>query len=94
MHVSNVLPDEHDDKAGVSPEKQIRDKIIHILTVYPRISVSMMQIGVGTSLAPTIWKPVLEQLIREGVIIRDSKSYNTPAGREQIYTILSLKSEA
>lgn len=71
-------------------EKTIRERIVHILTVYPKISVSMLQIGVGTSLAPRLWKPVLEQLITEGIVVREQLNYTSPTGREQLYTSLKL----
>jgi hypothetical protein len=71
-------------------EKTIRDKIIHVLTIYPRISTSMLQIGVGTSLMPGLWKPILQGMIQEGIIIQERKIFKTPTDRDQSYTILSL----
>jgi hypothetical protein len=69
---------------------QLRSKIIHVLSVYPKLSPSMLQVGLGTSLPPNIWKPHLEDLIIEGVIIRNQKVVESPIGRTQNYVILEL----
>lgn len=71
-------------------EQTIRDKIVHVLSIYPRISVSMLQIGVGTSLMPGLWKPILQRMIQEGQVLEERKMYRTPTDRQQSYTILSL----
>jgi len=74
----------------IDTDKTIRDKIIHVLSIYPQISTSMLQIGVGTSLMPALWKPVLEKMIEEGIVKRVRKTVVTPTDRQQSYTILSL----
>lgn len=71
-------------------EKTIRDKIIHTLTIYPQISPSMLQVGIGTAMPPTIWKPIMTQMEEEGVIKRHSVQSITPTNRVQVYTVLSL----
>lgn len=71
-------------------EESITSRILHILGIYPKISPSMMQIGIGSSLSPPIWKPILRKLIEQKVIQEDVIVSITPSGRHQTYTILSL----
>lgn len=90
-NVKAVSGEEELDLGEVSnTDKAIREKILHILTIYPRISPSMLQVGVGTALPPAIWKPVMMRMEEEGIIKRESVQCNTPAARVQIYTVLSL----
>lgn len=75
----------------VSPEETIRRKILHQLKIYPRLSPSMLNMGIGTAIPPAVWKPVLERLISDGKVLRENVEHLTPvAGRKQLYTVLSL----
>lgn len=69
---------------------QIEEKIIHLLGIYPKISPSMMQSGIGSSLPANMWKPVLRNLIDRKVVNEDYIVAPTPTGRQQSYTVLSL----
>ena len=93
-NVQEVLREENLDATHVTDvsdgEKQIRDKICHLLKLFPRISPSMMQVGIGPAVPPKMWRPLLEQLITEGKVMRTSELHETPGGRQQSYTILSL----
>lgn len=71
-------------------EQWIVDRITHTLTIYPRLSNSMLQVGVGTSLPPSVWKPILQRMIDTGSVQRKQITAQTPDGRSQVYTILSL----
>lgn len=73
-----------------SAEETIRQKIIHILKIYPIISHSMLQIGLGSSLPPSIWRPVLSAMIEDDEIVEDHLFLTTPTGRQQTYTQLKL----
>lgn len=91
-NVKKVLA-EGEEEANVEvneSDRTIREKITHILSIYPKISVSMLQIGVGTSLMPSLWKPILNQMVKEGIIREVREMHMTPAGRQQSYVILSL----
>jgi len=68
----------------------IEARIMHILSIYPKLSNSMLQVGMGTSLPPKIWKPTLMALVKSGVLTSSSVSSVTPEGRAQSYTVLSI----
>lgn len=71
-------------------EKEVRDKILHILSVYPQVSPSMLQISLA--LPAAAWKPALEHLIKDNEVMRMVAVMNTPNGRIQSHTILHLSS--
>ena len=90
------IPSLNDTACGSSDtdvEKLMRDKIMHTLTVFPFLSASMLNMGIGTSTPTILWKPVLERLIDEGVVTETSyTSKNHYSGRLQSYTIYHLAS--
>ena len=71
-------------------EQWVVDKLTHVLSIYPKVSVSMLQVGIGTSVPPALWKPIMEKMINDGRIKRELRSAQTPEGRGQTYTIISL----
>lgn len=71
-------------------ESVARERILHVLSVYPAISHSMLQIGVGTSYPPSVWKPVLDALIAEGIVKQIPIQAITPSQRAQAYNVLCL----
>lgn len=71
-------------------EVDVRDKILHTLKIFPRLSVSQLQMGIGPSLPSTFWKPLLEQLIKDGQVYRHSIQAETPKHRIQVYTVYTL----
>jgi hypothetical protein len=68
--------------------QEVKERILHILSVYPQISQSMLQISLGMPVAS--WKPVLEHLIKGGEVLRDTVVINAPSGRMQTHTIIRL----
>jgi len=66
----------------------IAQKILHLLTHYPRISPSMMQIGIGSSLPANIWRPVLNKLLEKRIVMQDLIVDMSSTGRQQTHTIL------
>lgn len=82
---------EHEDEQFVSAtEELIEARIIHVLTIWPKLNPSMLQVGIGTALSPKMWHPVLDRLISEGKVIKQELSGRGPTGRDQIFTIISL----
>lgn len=69
----------------------IERRIVHILTIYPIISPSMLQTSLGPKTRAAEWKPVLERLIDQGIVKRESHfCERTPTERQNSYTKLSL----
>lgn len=69
---------------------QTRDKILHILSIYPFLSRSMIHVAIGTSTPTTLWKPILDQLIEEKKVCSLNFQRNSPLDRSQSYTIYHL----
>lgn len=78
-------------KYGADIEREISSKIMHILSIYPKLSPTMLQVGIGTGISPSIWHPVLENLIEFGKVDKTQVMSHSPKGREQTYTIISLR---
>ncbi len=74
----------------VEDHPTMEDKILHCLSIYPIISPSMLQIGIGTHHAPTEWRPILRDLVQKGKILELEKDTVTVTGRNFTYTRLML----
>lgn len=70
--------------------KEIETRILHLLKIYPLISPTMLQSGLGPSTKPENWRPVLVDLVQRGVVIEEQQSMQTPSERYNTYTKLSL----
>lgn len=71
-------------------ELEIEKKILHLLTIYPIISPTMLQAGLGPSTKPAIWRPLLNKLIANGDVVETSTSVETPTSRYNTYAQLQL----
>lgn len=71
-------------------DELIRDRIIHTLTIYPKISPSMLQVGIGTALSPKMWRPVFEKLIADKIVQQTVSSSKSSSNRDQTHTTVSL----
>lgn len=90
---------EHENGSSVPEEEKddreiIRELIIHLLRIYPVVSPTMLQSGLGPYVKPAIWRPVLQELIAEGVVVEDQETLQTPRGRYNTYTKLHLAGAA
>lgn len=79
------------DHPTVSYLKDVEDRIVAVLRIYPRLSPSMLHIGIGTSMPTKIWRPVLQDLIDRKIVVQESKVDLSAKGRSQSHTILSLE---
>lgn len=68
----------------------IADRIISVLTVYPVLNVSMLQIAIGSSIPKVLWEPALQELISAGKVIKDTVSIENPHGRTRTVPTLKL----
>lgn len=89
---SNGTGDEEDFVPVV--ESVIQERIIHVLTIYPRISPSMLQVGIGTAISPKLWHPIFNRLKAEGRIVESEYVARGPTGRDQTYKIVSLVTQS
>jgi hypothetical protein len=73
-------------------DRFVRAKIMHVFSVFgPRLSPSMVQVGIGTAIAPRIWHPVLETLLKEGSLRSSTIARKNPAtNRDQTYTVICI----
>ena len=71
-------------------EQVIRDKIYDALTVYPVQSPSMLQTKIGAALPGSLWKPILEKMVNEGIVARINETHTLSSGQERNFTKLSL----
>ncbi len=69
---------------------EIEARILHLLRIYPIISPTMLQGGLGPQTKPADWRPVLVDLLARGVVVEDQESTMTPSERYNTYTKLSL----
>lgn len=69
---------------------EIEAKILHLLKIYPIISPTMLQGGLGPNLKPALWRPIFEDLLKSGRIVESSDPQMTPAGRYNEYGKVSL----
>jgi hypothetical protein len=81
---------EEESDFAVITSDLIRDKILHTLKIYPRLSMSMLQVGIGTAISSKIWHPIFMQLKTEGRVKVEHTSARSPAGRDQTYQVISL----
>lgn len=70
--------------------KNLKEKLVFTLTVFPRLTSSQLQVGIGPHIQPRIWRPVLEELIADGTVIREDLGITTPIGQYRTLTVLSL----
>lgn len=75
-------------------DKVLRERILHVLGIWTRLSPSMLQVGIGPAMPPKIWHPVLNRLIEEGIVLREKQVARTPSGRDLEHTILMLSTQS
>lgn len=64
----------------------IRQKIIHVLSIFPALSASGLQVSIGPYTPSMKWRPVLRQLVDEHTVAMDEVSLAAPDGRTRTYT--------
>ena len=69
----------------------LRKQILHVLSIYPVISPTMLQAALGPQKKPKDWRPILEELITIGHVEREmTQPIESPAGRFINYTKIRL----
>ena len=84
------MSNEHEEDFALTTDDIIEARISHVLTIWPKLNMSMLQVGIGTALSPKMWHPVFNRMIEEGKISRREFVGKGPTGRDQSFTIISL----
>lgn len=72
-------------------ERVIAERMLFTLGIYPKLSYSMLQVGIGTAIPPRLWHPVLARLKAEDKIIETEHHSRSPMHRDLVHRILMLK---
>lgn len=72
----------------------IEAKILSTLSIYPKLSYSMLQVGIGTAIPPKLWHPILNKLKKEDRVVEESLNARSPMQRDLTHRILMLKEHA
>lgn len=78
------------ETAKVIDPKVLEEKILHILSIYPIVSPTMLQGALGPSVKSAVWRPALSRLIEAGKVIEETESLQTPTERYNTYTKLYI----
>ena len=78
----------------VDAQDYYRQRILHVLEVFPFLSASMIHVGIGTASPTPIWKPVLQDLVNSGEVTVTEISANAPSDRRLAYSIYHLSTRA
>lgn len=78
------------DEAEVDKTEEIKEKIVHLLKIYPVISPTMLQGGLGPYVKPKDWRPILEELVNQGVVVMYQETHLSPGGRYNVHNLISL----
>ncbi|MEE8598705.1 MAG: hypothetical protein V3S69_04225 [Dehalococcoidales bacterium] len=84
------MVDEASQNVKEQTPEEIEARILHLLGVYPVISPTMLQGGLGPYTKPALWRPVLVALLGAKKVVETQESLQTPSGRYNTYTKLSL----
>lgn len=83
-------PDLGDNSLGIDVTSHIEGRILEILSVYPKISPTMLQAGLGPSLSPSIWRPALQALVDRGVVFQSAEFPTSGSKRTRPFTVIEL----
>lgn len=70
--------------------QKLKAKIIHVLSIYPKLNHSMLQVGLGPPIGIRKWKPVLTAMIAEGLVVSTEIQAMNHVDQFRTYTVLSL----
>jgi hypothetical protein len=82
---------ETEDDFVQTTDQVIRDRLLHVLTIYPGISASMLQVGIGTAISPKMWHPVMAELKKTGQVYETEFAAKAPNGRDLTYKKLFVR---
>lgn len=80
------------DTANITAEegKMVADKIRHLLTYFPKLSHSMLQVGLGSTVPASLWRPILEEMVAEGEVCIVTVMATMPSGRSATFSVIQF----
>lgn len=69
---------------------EVRKRITFVLEMYPKLSYTMLQVGLGTAYKPLYWRPELQAMIADGTVRQWEEMRVGPTGRYNVYTFIAL----
>lgn len=86
-NVAELISEDMDEDVSelelTGADAYIRKQIVHVLTQYPGISSTMLQVGIGTSIPSKLWRPVYDAMIKAHQLIEIRETVQAPSGRYQ-----------
>jgi len=82
------IPEDND--TIMSEYELVAARIKHILQIYPRISPTMLQGGLGPQTKPEVWRPILEDMMQNNLVKQEVINSKSPLGRYNDYQVISL----
>lgn len=76
---------------AMTGEEAMRMRILKTLEIFPRLTISMMQTGLGPHHPPKFWRPILNSLLREGQVVHLQEQHQNEKGRYRTVTIYTLE---
>lgn len=86
VHVQQSVQDEVNGQVITT----VQSKILYVLGLYPKLSRSMLQTGIGPAISPVIWGPVLDDMIGRRLVQEVTVNVKGASGRANSPKILSL----
>lgn len=65
----------------------IKADILSLLETYPYLGYTMIQVGIGPAKPPKLWKPILESLVEDAIILERTISVVSGRGRNITRTV-------
>ena len=87
--VEEILDVEADD-IEVTADELLEAKILLLLEVYPVISPTMLQAGLGPQIPPAKWRPVLDKMLADGTVKQGSDYRQGVTGRYRTFLKVGL----
>lgn len=91
-NMNEIIEDESDVvETGVMDETvEMQARIRLLLEIYPVISPTMLQAGLGPQIPPAKWRPALDKMLESGEVKQDAVYKQSVSGRFRNYSRLGF----
>lgn len=69
---------------------QLQEQLMHLFQVYPVLSPTMIQALLGSKVRAIVWKPIMEEMISVGQLVRFEVVAKNTYGQLRSYTCIKL----